>query len=670
MNHLAAQLTLRPWLARMVMAFFLAVTILMSLSVGAHADDAGLPDENQLGGVQDSHGVPAEKYKMLPFDRGGMDNFSKLVIGVYVDLVWPGLTESLNFVMWFFKWLLSFQWVGIITVPIEGFATTIQNLFGGLNFIPFALALTGLVYGFAMAKGRYSHGAINLVTTALVASLLTGVLANPASTVLGPNSWLQQAINGGGQVAVAIATDGKNQSATGLSAQDVIDESFNQQLTDIFLREPAMYVSFGKKLTGECEAVFDAKMKAVKPGDTGDNSVRDAVAACDPAAKFFIEHPSGQLNILGGVILSIVLLLIMAAVLGIVLIATVAYLGFRVLKLIPSGYMALLPGEERGGFWQDLAAVAASLAMVAASLSVLVLYLRFVIDIMNALDGLGRNKFILLGFLYIGGAVLMFVLRKRLHQAANKAAAKMSGFMGTKGKAAASPVSGSQVIKQAKQGFRTAQSFRTANAVSRQEKRSRDGGVLPVQGRAGGGPGTARSVAADAVQRAGGAKLHKALAVASKVPGIGVAARGVQVATVLIPKAQQFANKAKEATQRVTHEPTRRTARNENLRQKLGKEEQKLGRRQEKVHTKLDALDVRKDRLPRHGSPVDDMRRAQLQAKEEQLQQRLQKHSGSDRAEKLRAKLTTGENKTNRYEERRKARRENGGTPDPVGKSA
>lgn len=660
MNRGAVFVLSRPWLLRAITVLFMVAALLVLAASAAHAEDPSTPDVNQLGGVQDSHGVPAEKYKVLPFDRGGMDNFSKLVVGIYVDSIWPFLTDSLNFVMWFFKWLLSFEWVAVITSPIEGFATTIQSIFGGLTWIPFALTVSGLVYGVQLARGRYSHGSINLLTTAIVAALLTGILANPASTILGENGWLKQSINGGGQVAVAIATDGKNQTSAGLTAQDVIDKSFNQQLADIFLREPAMYVSFGKQITGECEAVFDTKMKEVKTGDSGDNRVRDAVGACDPEVKFFIEHPSGQLNVLSGVMISTALLLLMALVLGLVLIATVVYLGWKVLKLIPSGYAALLPGEERGGFWQDLAAVAVALAMVAASLGVLVLYLRFVIEIMNALDGLGSNKFALLGFLYIGGAVLMFTFRKRLQEWGNKLAGKMSSFMGAKGNTSSKPVNGGQVIKGAQQAVRTAQSIKTTNALSGHGKA---GGSTAVQG-----AGAAGTAAGEAVKRAGGAKLHKVLNVASKVPGIGPVAKGVQVATVVIPKAQAFADKAKSATKRVTHEPTRRTARNENLRQKVAKEDAKLSRRQERIHTQMDSADARRDRLERNQTGRH-ISRPRLEAKEDRLRQKLQNQGPSDRAERMRAKLAEGSQQTKRYEERAAARRNNGGNPDPVGRA-
>ncbi|XAS69888.1 hypothetical protein V3C33_20875 (plasmid) [Micrococcaceae bacterium Sec5.7] len=646
MSRAAAYVLARPLLLRVITALCLVTALLILAAPEAHAEDPQNPDANQLGGVQDSHGVPAEKYKVLPFDRGGMDNMSKMAIGIYVDILWPFLTDSLNFVMWFFKWLLSFEWVTVVTSPLEGFAVTVQTLFGGLNWIPFALALSGLVYGWQIAKGRYSHGSINLVTTAIVAALLTGILANPATTILGENGWLKKSINGGGQVAVAIATDGANQTAAGLTAQDVIDQSFNQQLTDIFMREPAMYVSFGKKLTGECESVFDTKMKEVKTGDSGDNRVRDAVAACDPEAKFFIEHPSGQINVLGGVMLSMLLLVIMAMVLGLVLIATVVYLGFRVIKLIPSGYAALLPGEERGGFWQDLAAVAASLAMMVASLAVLVLYLRFVIEIMNALDSLGPNKFVLLGFLYIGGAVLIFSFRKRLLAWGNKVAAKMSSFMGAKNSGASQPVNGRQVIKGTQQAVRTAQSIKTSNALSSQAK----GGGLST---AVSGAGVAGTAASKAVKTAGGPKLQKVLSAASKVPGLAPVAKGVQVATVVIPKAQAFAEKAKEATRRVTHEPTRRTARNESLRQKVSKADEQLERKKERIHTKLDAVDNRQSQ-GRHIS------RPRLEAKESQLREKLAAQQSSDRAEKLRARLAKGTQQANRYEERAAARRANG----------
>lgn len=692
MNKVIASIYSRPWLTRAIVALFLLSLLLVASASAASADDGTTPpNENQLSGVTDSHGVPAEKYKVPPFDRGGMDNLIKMVNAFYIDNGWSFGVTMLNGAMWFFQWLLSFQWVTMVTSPVMVFATTIQSFFGGLNFIPFALAVAGLVYGLQLAKGRYAHGALNLFVSALVAVLLTGVLANPATAILGSNGLLQKSIDMGGQASVAMATDGKNMDASGLTAGDVINATVNQKLTDIFLRDPSMYVSFGKKLSGDCEKIFDEKMKAVKTGDTGDNSVRDAVAKCDPDAKFFMQHPSGQLDLLGSVGLGILVFFFMAAAFAIILIFSVAVLAWRTLQLIPAGYLALLPGEERAGFWHVLLQVFAAIATVALSLVALVLYLRFVIEVLTLLDVLGRNKFVVLAALFLGGIIFLFLFRKKLHAAAGKMSAKMSSFMGAKGQAPRQPVTGAQVVRQT---VSTVQRARMLGAMSKQAKTSTGGtGTAPVKAGASspskgasaptaqGGPSTTK-----APSTLGGAKLQTALSVASKIPYVGVAARGVQVATVAIPKAQQLAKAAVPKAQQFAKNtleahsaPARRTARNEKLRSQLGRHEEKVTASREKIHTKLDAVDARRDKTARRSVNQDA-----LDKREAQLRGKLMQSSPYTKADIIRAKLAPGEKAESQYNkqkaaaqeaeqqrvarlaERQKARRENRGHVDPV----
>lgn len=696
MNKAIATIYSRPWLMRAIVALFLLSLLLVASASAASADDGTTPpNENQLSGITDSHGVPAEKYKVPPFDRGGVDNLIKVMNAFFIDTGWSFGVSTLNGAMWFFQWFLSFQWVTMLTQPVMGFAMMFQTFFGGLNFIPFALALTGLVYGIQLAKGRYAHGALNLFVSAVVAVLLTGVLANPATAILGSDGLLQKGIDMGGQAAVAIATDGMNTESKGLEPGDVINASVNQNLADIFLRDPSMYVSFGKTLTGDCEKIFDEKMKAVKTGDTGDNSVRDAVAKCDPDAKFFMEHPSGQLDLLASVGLGIYVFFFMAAALALIVIFSAGVLGWRTLQLIPSGYMALLPGEERAGFWHLLFQVFAAVATVALSLVALVLYLRFVIEVMTLLDVLGRNKFVILAALFLGGIIFLFLFRKKLHEAAGKMSAKMSSFMGAKGQTPRQPVTGAQVMRQT---VSTVQRARMLGAMNKTSKSSTGGtGAEPVKARPSSpskgatttapeaGPTATRGGSTSAAPAGksptkstsalGGPKVQTALNLAAKIPYVGVAARGVQVAAVVIPKAQQFAKNTVSAHSA----PARRSARNEKLRTQLHRHEEKVTASKEKVHTKLDAVDARRDRTPRRSA-----QQAVLDRKETQLRSKLLQSAPYSKADSIRAKLAPGEKaeaqynkqkaasqeteqqRLSRLEERQKARRENRGHVDPV----
>ena len=452
----------------------LVVTMILMTALGAQpaaAQGVGdVPSEDQLGTITDSAGVPAENYRVPPIDRGNLISPGKSATAWYVDTFWGSQVNSFNGALWLFQWLLSFTWVDALSSPFIGFATTIESVLGGLNFIPFALSLTALVYGVQMMRGKYGHSVINMLTTAIVAVLIGGVLANPATAILGPNGLLHKGIDAGSQLAVAVATDGEEQTSTELGADDVINETVNQQLADIFLREPAMYVSFGKTLTGECEQVFNDAMMEVTPGDQSDDSVREAVMRCDEAAKFFVENPSGQADLLLGVGVTLFAFFIMAAIITLILLASVVILGFRTILLVPKGLLALLPGDSRAGFWHALLQVLAAVVYVALSLSALVFYLRFVIGLMTVMDPLGRNKFFLLTVAFIGGAVVMFVLRKKLLAASSKVSQRMSAVMGAGKNATPKPIDGRTLVSGARKGFQSVQSLRTASALSAQKQ--------------------------------------------------------------------------------------------------------------------------------------------------------------------------------------------------------
>lgn len=468
----------------------LVVTMILMTALGAQPAAAqgmgDVPSEDQLGTITDSAGVPAENYRVPPIDRGNLVSPGKSATAWYVDTFWGSQVNSFNGALWLFQWLLSFTWVDAISSPFVGFATTIESVLGGLNFIPFALSLTALVYGVQMMRGRYGHSAINMITSAIVAVLIGGVLANPATAILGPNGLLHKGIDAGSQLAVAVATDGEEQTSTELGADDVINETVNQQLADIFLREPAMYVSFGKTLTGECEQVFNDAMMEVTPGNQSDDSVREAVMRCDEEAKFFVENPSGQADLLLGVGVTLFAFFIMAAIITLILLASVVILGFRTILLVPKGLLALLPGDSRAGFWHALLQVLAAVVYVALSLSALVFYLRFVIGLMTVMDPLGRNKFFLLTVAFIGGAVVMFVLRKKLLAASSKVSQRMSAAMGAGKNATPKPIDGRTLVSGARKSFHSVQSLRTASALSAQKQ---SGSRTSSTSRGGGGGG-------------------------------------------------------------------------------------------------------------------------------------------------------------------------------------
>ncbi|MEA5456808.1 hypothetical protein SPF06_18960 [Sinomonas sp. JGH33] len=622
-----------PWAARGVLALLLLAGIGIAAAGPAHADagpspSPSLPSDDVFNGLTDSHGVPADKYTVVPFDRGGMDNLSKLVTGIYIDQGWPGIVYVVKGGMWLLSLVLSFKWVDFLAAPFVTFTTTLQNLMGGFAIIPLALSITGLVAGIAFGRGRHASGGIAIVSTVIAASLLTGILANPATTFFGPGGLVKNATDFGGQIAVSMATDGSDTSGRGLTPEDAVNASVNQKLADVFLREPVMYVAFGKRLTGNCEQVFDEKMKAVAAGDTSSNSVRDAVAACDPQAKYFIDHPQGQIVVLIGVSITVGVLLLMVFVLALLVGAAVLFLGFRCVVLLIDLYKALFPGDSKADLLRDLGFAGAAVAFLAGSLVVLVMYLRLVIELMKSLDSLGPMKYLLLASLFAGGIVVFVRFRKRLKEMGARAAAALSRAMRSAPAAQPrQPVTARSVVNTVRRGYNAANGLRTANALH-DAAASRS---------------ASPSTAAKPAPRIGGPKTQAALRLASKIPGVGGAVATGTMAALRIHQAAKGvkagALAAAEGVRRAGDGRALRSAHNTLLRSRLGRSEAKAGKAQERMHRRLDAVDAQRERF---GSR--DARRAGFDAKEALIRGKAaNSNRAAVHAERLRAKLERNE---------------------------
>ncbi|PPG77483.1 hypothetical protein C5D98_14970 [Rathayibacter rathayi] len=429
-NHALLGWIIKHPIVSRLLAFLILITGLVLIAAApAYAADGDLGNSNdQLDDVTDSHGIPADKYTVLPFDRGDLLNWNKLSNSWWISSAWDFNYFLLKQCIWLFQWTLSFEWVDMVSAPAQLLGDGLESIIGELNIIPLALMIAAVVCGLAIVRGKYASGFLNILISCLFAIAVAagGVLHNPVESVVGENGALHSAADAGGELAVRITNDGTLPAGSTDDISGMIDQSVSQQLVDIFLRTPTQLVAFGKVLDGNCSTVFDNAMTNVKVGDTGDNSVRDAVSACDPAAAQFIKNPNGQLITLWVVGGAMMCLFSLAIVMVLILFWTVIVAAYKAISLIFKGVLAILPTADRASVWYTAFDVLTALAMVAVSLIFLAAYLRFVIMYMTASAFMGIGQFVLVDALFLGGVILVIRIRKGLKRAGKNMADRLT----------------------------------------------------------------------------------------------------------------------------------------------------------------------------------------------------------------------------------------------------
>ncbi len=428
-TRLLRWMTKHPIAARVLALAVLVAGLVLLAEAPAHADEKDVGDiDNQLDQVTDSHGIPADKYTVLPYDRGDLLHWDKMANSWWINTAWDNNYFTLKQTIWGLKWTLSFQWVDIVSAPATLFAKGIVGILDQIHIIPLALLITAIVSGLMIWKGRRATGFATLMISVLfaIAAGPTGLLHNPVASIVGSDGGIQHAADAGGQIAVRVTHDGPLPAGSTDSVSTMIDKSVSQQLVDIFLRTPAQLISFGKVLDGDCATKFDDAMKNASTGDGGDTSVRDAVAGCDKDADNFIKNPNGQLITLWVVSFSMGCLSALALALILILFFTVVLAAYQALSLIWQAVLACFPSADRASIWYTACDVVMALAMVGAAVVFLSAYLRFVIMYMTSTAFMGVGQYVLVNALFIGGIVLAVRMKKGLGKFGKKMAERFA----------------------------------------------------------------------------------------------------------------------------------------------------------------------------------------------------------------------------------------------------
>lgn len=236
-------LAAHKWWARIltVVTIDLLITIFGNTVVAHAADgDGGIISPFLPGGsIHDSAGVPLSHYIVLPLDRGDVFTWGKAIVAAPLDFIWSGHLGAFAWMIWLCEWIISFQWIDLITVPFGAIANTLQDGLGRIAWIPFALGITAGVAGFAVLAGKKAAGWLDMLVSAFLAVLAVGILANPIATITSAGGALDTARSWGNSLAVAVATDNADQAANAeFNTDDILTEVVSSSSSTSSSRSP------------------------------------------------------------------------------------------------------------------------------------------------------------------------------------------------------------------------------------------------------------------------------------------------------------------------------------------------------------------------------------------------------------------------------------------------
>ncbi|MGY2032814.1 hypothetical protein ACW9HR_15630 [Nocardia gipuzkoensis] len=283
--------------------------------------------------VKDSYGVNVSSY-MLVVDRGGVlniGNFALWIMLMPLFAVWQLLTIT---GVWLPGKALDFQWLNLISAPLQGMASNLTAQIATPLLASTALAIGAFFVGYFIVRAFYAKAVVQVVT--MIAFAIAGVffLTNPLAEALSDHGVLVQGRNVGLSVAAGLNGDSNPNP-------DQLVGTLQATMATNIIRLGLQVWNTGHVVDNNpsCRAAWSAGMSA-----GSEERVRDGMKSCgDSAAYAAMGDPSvGQIG--AG------LLLLLCAL---ILLAFAAYLSVKImwaaLDLIYYGFASIF-GFAAGGY--------------------------------------------------------------------------------------------------------------------------------------------------------------------------------------------------------------------------------------------------------------------------------------------------------------------------------
>lgn len=372
--------------------------------------------------LNDTHGISIWNFEMS-MDRGGITDPGKFFWSSIVDSYWGAYRSGCALSLWFLDWVMSFEWLKIVASPLLSTGDAMQAVVNRIGLVPTLLTISAVVAVGWMARGRYATGIWDLAMALIIATLATGVFAQPVHLIAGDNGLIMKVQQAGLELAGELATGQNGDSLT----PEQLRKQMIGQMVDTFVRQPAQMVNFGRVLDGgNCEKAYDDVLRG---GPYGlDDDIRDKVDSCDSDLGDYADEPSAGMAV-GALMFEPASALILAFVVVLAgsVIAAAVYAMFLALKAIVVLVTGLLPGGARGSLFMTVAETLIALLIIVFTNVFLGVFLMVIQALFRDATGSSIPKtFVILDVLLIVGIGTFWRFRKRLKESAQRLAQWMS----------------------------------------------------------------------------------------------------------------------------------------------------------------------------------------------------------------------------------------------------
>ena len=372
--------------------------------------------------LTDSRGISIWNYE-LSLDRGGVTSPDKFFWSAVTDSAWGAYRSWCALALWFLDWVLSFDWLRIIAAPLLTAGDAMQSVVAQIGATKALLTITAVAAVVWMMCGRWATGIWELAIALVIASLASGVFAQPVRMLAGDRGLIAQSQQWGLSLSTTLANHGE---PAGQNAEQLRKAQMGQ-LVDTFVRAPTQLVNFGRVLDGgKCEDVYN---EALKGGPYGTKStIRDKVNGCDRALGEYAAQPTASMG-LGSLLFmpaSVVVLLLTIVLAGSVIAAGCNAM-FQGLKAIVTLVTGLLPGGGRGSLMLTAAETVIAMVIILFTGVFLGIFLQVVQALFKSGSGESFPRtFAIVDIVLVVGIVIYRRQRQRLKDAAHRTAALLS----------------------------------------------------------------------------------------------------------------------------------------------------------------------------------------------------------------------------------------------------
>ena len=363
-----------PRRRRLVLAVAAAAALLLLAAAPADALplDAPAPSNPWLAFFQpkDSHGFSPWQYE-LSVDQGGATDPGKAVAYFFANQMWMQYRFLVVAVMWLLDFVLQFKQLDLLKAPAEAVSASVQNVTGQIGIVTMMVTLSVVVSGVWLFRGRSGAAAGEIFTTAVIAALIGGALANPVGVLTGPDGALPAARDFGVQVSAQLV-GGASYAGTGASlpspqTADQLRQTIDAKVLDSLIRTPHQLVNYGQVMDrtkpASCVDAYNQALGVI------DDAGRDAVGvAC---GKETLDASSNTAAVQLGVMIvstagGFFFILVLALALALLIFTALAL--WEASKFLLVLIQSLIPGSSRAAMFISFATAVICVGMCAVTL--------------------------------------------------------------------------------------------------------------------------------------------------------------------------------------------------------------------------------------------------------------------------------------------------------------